>query len=87
MHLDLTISKGSTTIISEDSDTNIEVINLIDKDNEGFSQNETIYIHKNKTEVDFIYEHEADFNNNNGVAIANESDDYYKIEEINYIND
>ncbi|CAG8773559.1 1482_t:CDS:2, partial [Racocetra fulgida] len=85
--LNLTNSKGFTTIISEDLDTNIEVINFIDEDNEGFSQNKTIYIHENETEADFIYEHEADFNNNNGVAIANEGNDYYKIGEINYIND
>ncbi|CAG8484639.1 1382_t:CDS:2 [Cetraspora pellucida] len=57
----------------------LEVINLIDKDNEGFNQNET--------EANFIYKYKADFNNNNRVAVADKSNDYYKIEEINYIND
>ncbi|CAG8464791.1 15302_t:CDS:2 [Racocetra fulgida] len=88
------IAEGSNTNIVEGSNTNtdegpntmkvyeilfrvLKVINLMSEDDTD-----------NEAEADPIHEYKADSDNDNQATFNSESkDDYYKAEEINYIND
>ncbi|CAG8634248.1 5762_t:CDS:2 [Cetraspora pellucida] len=63
----------------------VEVINLMSKDNtDNEAEADPIY----EAEADPIHKYEADSDNDNEVTFNSRSeDDYYKAEEINYIND